>query len=77
MINGIFWFFMNCIGHIIEFIIVAGMIGFILILPFLLKGGWIFGMMLYGFLGLSFITFLIDKHNSAREDFENKLKERK
>lgn len=77
MINGIFWFFMNCIGHIVEFIIVAGIIGFILILPFLLKGGWIFGMVLYGFLGLSFITFLIDSHNSARENFEKKLKERK
>ena len=37
----------------------------------------VFGIVLYGFLGLSFITFLIDKHNSARKNFENKLKERK
>ena len=77
MINGIFWFFMNCIGNILKTVIVFGILGFILMLPFLLKGGWILGIVLYGFLGLSFITFLIDKHNSARKNFENKLKERK
>lgn len=77
MINMIFWAFMSVIANIIQFIIVFGILAFIFLLPFLLKGGWIFGIVLYGFLGLSFITFLIDKHNSARKNFENKLKERK
>lgn len=77
MINGIFWAFMSAIANIIQFIIVFGILAFIFLLPFLLKGGWIFGIVLYGFLGLSFITFLVDKHNSARKNFENKLKERK
>ena len=76
MINGFFWALMCGIAYIVQFIIVFGILSFIFILPFLLKGGWIFGIVLYGFLGLSFITFLIDKHNSARENFENKLKER-
>ena len=77
MINMIFWALMSVIANIIQFIIVFGILAFIFLLPFLLKGGWILGIVLYGFLGLSFITFLIDKHNSARKDFENKLKERK
>lgn len=77
MINGTFWAFMSAIANIIQFIIVFGILAFIFLLPFLLKGGWIFVIVLYGFLGLSFITFLIDKHNSARKNFENKLKERK
>lgn len=77
MINMIFWALMSAIANIIQFIIVFGILAFIFLLPFLLKGGWIFGIVLYGFLGLSFITFLIDKHNSARKNFENKLKERK
>ena len=77
MINMIFWALMSVIANIIQFIIVFGILAFIFLLPFLLKGGWIFGIVLYGFLGLSFITFLIDKHNSARENFENELKERK
>ena len=77
MINMIFWALMSVIANIIQFIIVFGILAFIFLLPFLLKGGWIFGIVLYGFRGLSFITFLIDKHNSARKNFENKLKERK
>ena len=77
MINMIFWALMSVIANIIQFIIVFGILAFIFLLPFLLKGGWIFGIVLYGFIGLSFITFLIDKHNSARKNFENKLKERK
>lgn len=77
MINMIFWALMSVIANIIQFIIVFGILAFIFLLPFLLKGGWIFGIVLYGFLGLSFITFLIDKHHSARKNFENKLKERK
>ena len=77
MINMIFWALMSAIANIIQFIIVFGILAFIFLLPFLLKGVWIFGIVLYGFLGLSFITFLIDKHNSARKNFENKLKERK
>ena len=77
MINMIFWALMSAIANIIQFIIVFGILAFIFLLPFLLKGGWILGIVLYGFLGLSFITFLIDKHNSARKKFENKLKERK
>ena len=77
MINMIFWALMSVIVNIIQFIIVFGILAFIFLLPFLLKGGWILGIVLYGFLGLSFITFLIDKHNSARKNFENKLKERK
>ena len=77
MINMIFLALMSVIANIIQFIIVFGILAFIFLLPFLLKGGWIFGIVLYGFLGLSFITFLIDKHNSARKNFENKLKERK
>ena len=77
MINMIFWSLMSVIANIIQFILVFGILAFIFLLPFLLKGGWIFGIVLYGFLGLSFITFLIDKHNSARKNFENKLKERK
>ena len=77
MINMIFWALRSVIANIIQFIIVFGILAFIFLLPFLLKGGWIFGIVLYGFLGLSFITFLIDKHNSARKNFENKLKERK
>ena len=77
MINMIFWALMSAIANIIQFIIVFGILAFIFLLPFLLKGGCIFGIVLYGFLGLSFITFLIDKHNSARKNFENKLKERK
>lgn len=76
MINGIFWALMSGIANIVQFIIVFGILAFIFILPFLLKGGWILGIALYGFLGISFITFLIDKHNSAKENFENKLKER-
>lgn len=77
MINMIFWALMSVIANIIQFIIVFGILAFIFLLPFLLKGGWILGIVLYGFLGLSFITFLIDKHNSAIKNFENKLKERK
>ena len=77
MINMVFWALMSAIANIIQFIIVFGILAFIFLLPFLLKGGWILGIVLYGFLGLSFITFLIDKHNSARKNFENKLKERK
>ena len=77
MINMIFWALMSAIANIIQFIIVFVILAFIFLLPFLLKGGWILGIVLYGFLGLSFITFLIDKHNSARKNFENKLKERK
>lgn len=77
MINMIFWALMSAIANIIQFIIVFGILAFIFLLPFLLKGGWILGIVLYGFLGLSFITFLINKHNSARKNFENKLKERK
>lgn len=70
MINGIFWFFMNCIGHIVEFIIVAGIIGFFLMLPFLLKGGWIIGMgyILWGSLA---IIGGIDRWAQEREREKN------
>ena len=77
MINMIFLALMSAIANIIQFIIVFGILAFIFLLSFLLKGGWIFGIVLYGLFGLSFITFLIDKHNSARKNFENKLNERK
>lgn len=76
MIDKIFWALMNGIASIVKFIIVFGMLGFIFILPFLLKGGWILGLILYGWLGISAVTFLIDKHNSNKKDFENRLKER-
>lgn len=50
MIDGIFELIMGAIGSILSFIIVAGIVGFILILPFLLNGGWILGILIYGFI---------------------------
>lgn len=76
MLDSIFWFFMNIIGNIVKFIIVFGIIGFILLLPFLLKGGWIFGLIVYGFLSICVVTFIIDQHNTAADRFEERMKER-
>ena len=70
MINGMFWFFMNCIGSILKFVIVFGIIGFFLMLPFLLKGGWIIGMgyILWGSLA---IIGGIDRWAQEREREKN------
>ncbi len=76
MINGIFWALMNCIGSILKFIIVFLILGFILLLPFLLKGGWMLGIIIYGFLGISVGTILVDQCNKSKEEFEEKMKER-
>lgn len=70
MINGIFWFFMNCIGHIVEFIIVAGIVGFIFMLPFLLKGGWILGIM-YVLWGSVIAVGAIDRYVQEKERDKN------
>lgn len=76
MIDMIFWGFMKIISNIVKFIIVGGIIGFILLLPFLLKGGWLFGIIVYGFLGISIITFIVDQYNANNKRFEEKMKER-
>lgn len=76
MIDMIFWGFMKIISNIVKFIIVGGIIGFILLLPFLLKGGWLFGIIVYGFLGISVITFIVDQYNANNKRFEEKMKER-
>ena len=44
MINGIFWGLMNGIAAILKFVVVFIMLGFIFLLPFLLKGGWLLGL---------------------------------
>lgn len=75
MIDGIFWALMNCIGSILKFIIVFLILGFILLLPFLLKGGWMLGIIIYGFLGISIGTILVDQCNKSKEEFERKMKE--
>lgn len=77
MIDGIFWALMNCIGSILKFIIVFLILGFILLLPFLLKGGWMLGIIIYGFLGISIGTILVDQYNKSKEEFERKMKEGK
>lgn len=76
MLDNIFWFFMGIIGNIVKFIIVSGIIGFILLLPFLLKGGWLLGIIIYGFLFICIGTFLVDKHNQNKDHFEEMMKRR-
>lgn len=73
MINGTFWFFMNCIGSILKFVIVFGIIGFFLMLPFLLKGGWILGLM-FALWGISFTVLIIA--NCFEKDKEDKNENR-
>lgn len=76
IINAIFWGFMNSFAAILKCIIVFGLIGFILLLPFLLKGGWLLGIMIYGYLGLVIYNAFIqsdlnqercDKHYGEHE----------
>lgn len=76
MINGIFYFMMNAIGNILKFIIIFGIIGFILLLPFLLKGGWILGVLIYGFFVLAFVVAAdnIDENNKSLEEDKRKDK---
>lgn len=77
MINGIFWFFMNCIGNILKTVIVFGILGFILILPFLLKGGWLLGILIYGYIGIAVVAFLSNQNSNIQNNFENNIKEKK
>lgn len=49
MINEIFWGLMNSIASILKFVVVFIMLGFIFLLPFLLKGGWLLGLLIYGY----------------------------
>lgn len=76
MINGIFYLMMNTIGCILKFIIVFGILGFLFLLPFLLKGGWILGVVIYGFLILSFVTAADNSNKEVKDSFEKKMKER-
>ena len=66
MINGMFWFFMNCIGSILKFVIVFGIIGFFLMLPFLLKGGWVLGIMYIFWISVTGIV-VIDRYFQGKE----------
>lgn len=77
MINGMFWFFMNCIGSILKTVIVFGILGFILMLPFLLKGGWLLGILIYGYIGIAATVFLSNQSSNAQNNFENNIKEKK
>ena len=77
MINGMFWFFMNCIGNILKTVIVFGILGFILMLPFLLKGGWLLGILIYGYIGIAVVVFLSNQNSNIQNNFENNIKEKK
>lgn len=70
MINNIFWALMNGFAAVIKYFIVFSFIGFILLLPFLLKGGFILGFVLYSYLALSIIGG-IDKYNQENKGDKN------
>ena len=76
MIDGIFWAMMNCIGSILKFVIVFLILGFVLFLPFLLKGGWMLGILIFGFFGIWIWSFLMEQSRISKEEFEKKMKER-
>lgn len=64
--NKMFWFYMNAIGNILKFIIVIGITGFLLLIPLVLKGGWILYLigLVYVVLILAFcISFYSSKEN--------------
>ena len=65
-INKMFWFYMNAIGNILKFIIVIGITGFLLLIPLVLKGGWILYLigLVYVVIILAFcISFYSSKEN--------------
>lgn len=70
MIDLIFKGLMAGIAGILEFIVVAGFIGLFLMLPFLLKGGWILGIVIYGFIVPMFIMVIIEAINQSKKDDE-------
>ena len=64
--NKMFWFYMNAIGNILKFIIVIGITGFLLLIPLILKGGWILYLigLVYVVIILAFcISFYSSKEN--------------
>lgn len=69
MIDLIFGVIMGVIGRIGAFIIVTGIIGFLLILPLAINGGWI----IYVLLGIVVIPAIFD----AATDDKNKDNENK
>lgn len=76
MIDLIFWGMMNGIGNILKFIVVFGGLGFLFLLPFLLKGGWIIGVIVGVFILGTIIQMFKESNIKAKEEFENKMKER-
>lgn len=58
MIDKIFWEIMNCISNILKFVIVFLILGFLILLPFLLKGGWAVGILIYGYIGNKILKYL-------------------
>lgn len=71
MLDMLFFGFMNFFANIIKFIIVAGVIGFLLIIPFLLKGGWIIGVM-YVLWIICTIVALINNKEKENDNNENR-----
>lgn len=72
MIDKIFFGIVGCFSSILAFFIVAAMVGFILILPFLLKGGWLLGLFIYGYPALMLICWLCsDKELEKKESERN------
>lgn len=58
MIDKIFWELMDCISNILKFIIVFLILGFLLLLPFLLKCGWVVRIIIYGYVGNKILKYL-------------------
>lgn len=67
--NGIFSFIINIISFIVKGIIVFGGVGIILLLPFLLRGGWVLWIIYIVFV-MGIIISLIN-YNALKKE-ENK-----
>lgn len=67
MIDKMFRDFINVISSIITFIIVAGILGFIIIVPLAINGGLIFGIPLYIML-MVYIGNLISEKEGEEKD---------
>lgn len=76
MIDLIFWGMMSGIANILKFIVIFGGLGFLFLLPFLLKGGWIIGVIVGVFILGTIIQMFKESNIKAKEEFENKMKER-
>lgn len=72
MIDLIFGAIMGIIGNIGAFIIVAGLLGFIFLLPLAINGGWIFYVMLAIFAVPAIIAGITDDKNKDDENKEER-----